>query len=303
MSWLTITILAYLILAVVALVDKYLLVSAIPNPKVYALLIGFAGILVLLLVPFIDFYIPDKGQIILSLLSGASFVYGLYLFFKGLQLSDVSQVVPAIGAMTPLLTFGLVFIFSSGQEKLVSSQIAAFVLLVIGTALITLEKGKSITLKSVGLSLFAAFLFSLSLVLSKYVYLSQPFLNGLIWTRLGGVLMALLFLVFWPGIKKEIFRQKGNLQKKTAVILLTGQGAAAFAGLLQNWAVALAPLALIAFINALQGVQYVFLLLLSVFLSSRFPNLIKEYVSGRILVQRIVAISLISAGLVLLALK
>lgn len=302
MNWLTITILAYLILAVVALVDKYLLVSAIPNPKVYAFLIGFAGILVLLLAPFIGFYIPDKNQIIISLLSGASFVYGLYLFFKGLQFSDVSQIVPAIGAMTPLFTFGLVFIFSSGQEKLSSFQAISFILLILGTALITLEKGKSITLKSISLSLTAAFLFSLSLVLSKYVYLEQPFLNGLIWTRLGGVLMALLFLILCPEVKKEIFHQKNNLQKKTGVILLAGQGAAAFAGLLQNWAVALAPLALIAFINALQGIQYVFLLLLSVFLSSKFPGLLKEYVSGKVIIQRVIAILFIGAGLVLLAL-
>ncbi len=302
MSWLIITIVAYLILALVALADKYLLVSAIPNPKVYAFLIGLAGILVLLAAPFIGFYIPDKSQIVLSLLSGASFVYGLYLFFKGLQFSDVSQVVPAIGAMTPLMTFGLVFIFSSGQEKLSLFQALSFILLVVGTALITLEKGKSITLKTIGLSLSAAFLFSLSLVLSKYVYLEQPFLNGLIWTRLGGVLMALLFLVFWSDLKKEIFHQKDNFQKKTATILLAGQGAAAFAGLLQNWAVALAPLALIAFINALQGIQYAFLLLLSVFLSSKFPNLLKEYVSGRVLAQRVIAILFIGAGLALLAL-
>ncbi len=70
MSWLLVAILSYLILAVVSLVDKYLLTNSIPNPKVYVFYVGTMGALVLILAPFIGFYVPGAFQIILSLLAG-----------------------------------------------------------------------------------------------------------------------------------------------------------------------------------------------------------------------------------------
>ena len=60
MTWLLITLTSYLIFAVVFLIDKYLLVSSIRNPKVYAFYIGVLGIGGLLLIPFIDFLYKIK---------------------------------------------------------------------------------------------------------------------------------------------------------------------------------------------------------------------------------------------------
>ena len=303
MLWLTVTIVAYLIMAVVFLVDKYLLTSAIPNPKVYAFLIGIAGVFLILLIPFVDFYIPSFWQLFLSFWAGATFVLALFWFFKDLQKFNVSQVVPAIGALTPLFTFFLVYIFSCGKETLSFYEIIAFVILIIGSILVTFEKEKLVDLPSLKLSLIAAFLFSLSFVLTKYVYLEQPFLNGLIWTRLGGALLALFLFILWPDIKKEIFVQKDGLKKKSLGLVVANQAVGAGAGILQNWAIALAPLAYIAFINALQGVQYAFLLILSVFLSFKFPQILKEFVSKKIIIQRVIAILLIGLCLALLAIK
>lgn len=301
MTWLLITILAYFLLAVVFLVDKHLLVSAIPNPKVYAFLTGIAGVFLLALIPFVNFYIPDNYQLILSFFAGGSFVFALYYFFKALQIFNVSQVVPAIGALSPLFTFILVYVFSFGREALSLSGIFSFILLIAGSILITINKEKSVTLVSLKLSFLAAFLFSLSFVLTKYVYLSQPFLNGLIWTRMGGVLAAMIFFIFCPDIKKSIFFPKNNLSQKTLGIVTANQLVGAGAGLLQNWAIALAPLAYIAFISALQGTQYAFLLVLTIFLSIKFPKILNEEISKEILFQKIIAILLIGGGLTLLA--
>ncbi|MDO8436292.1 MAG: DMT family transporter [bacterium] len=302
MLWLNITILAYFIFAVVFLIDKYLLVKAVPNPKVYAFFIGIAGFLLLIIVPFIDFYIPDLSQLILSFLAGGFSIYALYRFFKALQLFDASQVVPAVGALAPLFTFFLVYIFSLGKESLSPLEFFSFLLLIAGSILITLEKGKSINLQAFKMSLIAAFFFALSFVLTKYVYLEQPFLNGLVWTRLGGALMASAFFIFSSSVRQEISRKKEGLQKKAFGILVINQTAGAGAGFLQNWAIALAPLAYVSIINALQGVQYVFLLIFTIILSLRFPQIIKEKISKEILSQKIIAILLIGSGLAILVL-
>jgi len=305
MTWLTIAISAYFILAIVFLVDKYLLTKAIPNPRVYVFYVGVLGISALVLVPFVGFYLPEFPQLILGLLSGAVFIYGLFWLYKTLQLFEPSRVVPAIGGLTPLFAFGLIYIFTLGQETLSLKELVAFILLVLGSVLITVKKEKITNIKSLKLSALTAFLLALSFVLIKYVYLAQPFWNGFIWRCIGGFLMAICFFIFFPDIKKEIFKRKGNSQtgasKKTAVIFLSNQAAGAGATILQNWAIALAPLIYVPFVNALQGTQYAFLFILTIILSLKSPEILKEEISQEVILQKIIAIFLIGGGLALLA--
>ena len=303
MNWLLVAISAYLILAIVFLVDKYLLVGPIPNPKVYTFYIGTLGILVLILAPFVGFYIPELSQIILSLLAGALFIYGIFWLNYALRLFEASRVIPMIGGILPIFSFLLIYIFSGGKESLAFSESLAFILLILGSVLITYEKSKKITRKSLRGSALAAFFLAFYFVLIKYVYISQPFWNGFIWIRIGGFLTGLCFLFFAKEVRKEIFKVKERFPKKTAGIFLSNQAAGAGANILQNWAIALAPLIYVPMINALLGVQYVFLLIFTVLLSLRFPKILKEEISRKILLQKIIAIFLIGAGLAILALS
>jgi hypothetical protein len=304
MTWLIVAISSYLILAAVFLVDKYLLTGSIPNPKVYTFYVGTLGILVLVFAPFVGFYIPTIPQIILAFSAGAIYIYALFWFYKSLQLFEASRVVPAIGGLTPLFTFALIYLFSRGREILSFLEIIAFIFLILGSVLISLKKEKLINIKSLKFSVLTAFLLSLSFVLIKYVYLVQPFWNGFIWRSVGGFLMAICFFVFFPEIKKEIFiKRREKFPKKTAIIFLTNQTAGAGAAILQNWAIFLVPLAYVSFINALQGVQYVFLLIFAIILSFKLPKILKEEISREIIFQKVAAILLIGAGLVLIALK
>ncbi len=301
--WLIAAISAYIILAIVQLVDKYLLSGSILSPKVYTFYVGIFGILALVFIPFVNFSIPAFPQIVLALLAGAVYIYALLWFFKALFLFEASRIIPTIGGLIPLFTFGLVYIFSFGKEILSLTGITAFIFLVLGSILINYEKEKSITLKSFQISVLAASLFSLSFVLTKYVYLGQPFWNGFIWTKIGGLLMAVIFFIFTKEIRKEIFKKKVSFKKKTLGIFISNQAAAGGANVLQNWAISLVPLAYVAVINALQGVQYAFLLVFATFISLKSPQLLKEEISKGILFQKISAILLIGAGLVMLSLK
>ncbi len=303
MLWLIVTIFAYFILAVVYLFDKYLLKGSIPNPKVFAFYVGILGVLVLALIPFVGFYIPEIKQIILSFLAGAIFIYSLFWFYKALRLFEASRVVPAVGGLVPLFTFGLVYIFSFTKETLSFSGYVAFILLILGSLLITIEKKKFVSLKSFEISAVVAFLFSLSIVLAKYVYLSQSFWNGFIWMRIGGLLMAVIFFLLAPEIKKEIFEKKVSFKKKTVGIFLSSQIAGSGANILQNWAIALAPLSCLSIINALQGVQYIFLFIFTIFLSLKFPKILKEEISKKFILQKFFAILFICAGLAILVFK
>ena len=130
------------------------------------------------------------------------------------------------------------------------------------------EKGKKIKLKKIKIPLFASFLLALSFVFLKYVYLELNFWSAFIWTKIGSFLIALVFILIWQEVRQGVFRATGKVNKKTALIFLLNQTAGAGANILQNLAVFLVPLGYLAFVNALQGVQYVFLFLFSLFLKS-----------------------------------
>lgn len=170
MLWLIIAILSYFLFAVVVLVDKYLLAGLMPSPKVYTFYLGAFGILVLVLVPF-GFLIPQPWQIFLALLAGAFHILGVFVYLNALKNFETSRVVPAIGGLGPLFTFGLIYLLFSGKEILSFSGLIAFIFLLLGSIFISWEKSKKITLKSLQYSALAAFLFSLYFVLAKFVYL------------------------------------------------------------------------------------------------------------------------------------
>lgn len=288
MLWLIIILIAYFLFSLNNLGDKYLLAGP-PNPKNYSFYAGILGIAVLLLLPFIDFTLPPLEQIIFSLLAGSIFILALFSFYNALEYFEASRTIPAIGGIMPLFTLGFVYIFSGGKEFLTLNGFIALFLLILGSFFITFEKEKKISFRSLPISILTAFLFSLTFILGKYIYLSQSFWSGFILMRVGGFLTALCFLLF-KDVREEIFKRKSTFQKGTGVIYLFNQTLGAGAFILQNWAIALVPLASLVFINALEGTKYLFLLILAAVFSSE-----------KIVLQKIIAVLFIVAGLVFLA--
>jgi len=299
MSWLFVTILAYFFLAVSFFGDKFLLTGGIPNPKVYSFYVGILGIFVIIFIPF-GFFFPSPLQIFLSFLTGTLFIIGLYLYYSLVKEFEVSRIVPAIGGIIPILTFFFIYIFSWGKTTFSFKEAISFILLICGSVLMVIEKSKSIFGKSFIFSAGAAFYFALYFVLAKFVYNSLTFINGFIWIRFGGFLAALFFL-FFKEVRLNIFTKPQGLKLKTTAIFIGNQIVGSSGAVLQNWAIALAPLVYVAFINSLQGIQYVFLLVFTMLFSLKSPQILKEEISRKILIQKVFAILLIGTGLAILA--
>ena len=123
--------------------------------------------------------------------------------------------------------------------------------------------------------------------------------------RIGGFFTGVCFL-FSTEVRRELFKTRSILRPKTYQTFFFNQGLGALAFLLQNWAIALAPIACVAVINALAGVQYAVLLIYTILISLIFPRWaertgLKESITGKILFQKIFAILLVSSGLIILA--
>lgn len=300
MIWLIVIVSAYFIFALTTLIDRYLLLGP-PNPKSYSFYVGTLGIFTVLLIPFVGFSVPSLSQLFLALLTGAIYIFALLALFTCLEKYEASRAVPAIGGLLPLFVFGLVYFLPQSKEILTQKELTAFILLILGSVVITFRKSKSITFNSFIFSAITAILFAIAFVLTKFVYLAQPFWSGFIWMRIGGFIVAITF-IFTKEVKEETIQKKFTFQKKTGIIFLMNQLMGAGGLILQNWAIALAGIFYLPFINALQGIQYLFLLIFSFLFSSKFPYILKEEISREILFQKIIAILLIGAGLALLAL-
>ncbi len=299
MAWILIIVLAYLLFAVASLADRYLLAGPLPSPGAYAFFVGAGGALALLLVPFGFLAVPTPEQIAFNLFSGAVWVLAILLLYTAVHKSEVTRAAPAIGALIPIFTLGLILVFQPQDIELGLIFFISFSFSVIGSLLIAFDK--ELFFANLLWFSLSALLFGIGFLTMKSVYSSQPFLSGFIWMRIGGAITAAFFL-FSPKVRNELFRKKSVTQKKVSLPLIAGQlcGGAAF--LLQNYAVSIARVGQIPLINALEGLRYVFLLSFVIMLNRINPGLVKEKMSGRVLFQKAAAIILISIGLFVLAL-
>lgn len=298
MIWLFLAIAGYFLLAVAALVDKYLLAGPLPNPKTYTFYVGLTGGVGFLLIPFF-LEIPSISIIALGLIAGALRIVGLFAMFSGLFKFEASRIIPALGGGLAIFTAVFTFLLAGETEIVAIENILPFLLLVGGAILISIERRASVTLQSLLYALVAAFFLAISFVFSKFVYLAQPFLSGLIWMLLGGFLTSLLFL----GSKelREQLRQRESFPKKTALIFVGNQVVGGGGVLFLSLAVFLVPFGLLPLINAVSGTEYVFLFILALLLSWRFPGMLKERISLQVIIQKIISLLLIGTGLALFA--
>jgi uncharacterized membrane protein len=297
MTWWILAIVAsYFCFALAALGDKIVL-SKSSEPKYYTFFVGLFSGLAVLIIPFVEFSIP-QGIVWLWIILGALFyIAGLYYFFDAIKKFDLSKIVPTVGAFQPIFIALISLLFWKNQG-MSGFEITAFIILLLGGILISVEKNYTITKASLKVSFLAALFFSLDIIFSKLVFQELSFWEGFIWIKIFSFIFILIFL-FEKSFRKNIFKVEKQINKKISFVFLSAQIFGGLATVLQSLAVNLVPIADLAIMNAMKGVQYVFLFVMVLLISSFFPKIVKEDLSQKIIVQRIIAIALITIGFVI----
>jgi len=300
MDWLLISILAYLCFGVSSLCDK-LVLSNKAKPNVYAFYVGIFGLFALLLIPFIkNFGLPTQTALYWIVITAIVHIIAIYSMYSAIQKFEVSKVVPVIGAVQSVFIFALTPIFWVG-EKMPAEGILAFVLLLLGSAIISFEKNIKITLNFLKITIFSALMFAFDYIGLKFIFLNQPFLQGVVWLSIFLFIFSLFFIIK-KSSRQEIFEKNIVLNKKTQFFFLGAQVIGGAGNLLQSFAISLAPTAFLAVVNSLKGIQYVFLFFLTITISFLFPKILKEEVLKIVIYKKLFAIFLIAIGLMLLVL-
>jgi drug/metabolite transporter (DMT)-like permease len=315
MSWLFFTVTSYLMLAVVNLGDKFVVDKLIKSAKAYAFAVGFLSAVVFVIAPWFLSW-PGLFLFLVNIISGALFVFALWTMYEALKIGEASRVVVVIGSIIPVFTILFSILFF--KENFSPNQWIGILFLIAGMILISFISSRrkkwvlffrrlfSVFYGGYGkrwifLAMVSALLYSLFFITTKYAYSNQEFMSSFIWIRGGSLLAVLLFLIEKKDRKDIIksFREKPNKKVKIGkgfVVINQLLGSGAF--LLQNYAVYLGP---VAIINALQGVQYAFILILGIFFSAFFPRILKEDISRDVLIKKIAAILLVAIGLYFIA--
>jgi len=302
MPWLILVLIAYFFLALVNVGDKFLIDNKIKNPAVYAFYISIALTIFLLVVPFIDFEILPWPYLGVAILSGFLFNYSLYWMYQAMKQTDASIAIPAYASFLPFFSFLLTFLFTG--ERLSILQALAFLLLIFGSVVINYKGGNKINFGVIKVCVIGTFFLALALFLSKYVYLaSDNFLSDFLWIKIGGMSTSIFFYIFFREVRQEISFNPSLVQSKNIGLFVLVQSAGAISNILQNIAISVAPFSMLSVINALQGIQYVFLFALTFGLSKKFPEKFHEDYSPLSVIRKSVAAILILSGLFLLVYK
>jgi drug/metabolite transporter (DMT)-like permease len=318
--WLLVATTSYFINAGVYVADKFLLSRKIHSSVVYAFFVGIWSIFNFVILIF-DPWLPSWRELGVDLLAGGLFLVTLIFWYKALHQSEATRVVPIVGALTPIFSLLLSYLFLG--ESLSERQLLAFIVLINGGILISIKHTRFYYVREVWdrfrsifgdvlgpihaqyrpsqrlvvNSIVAAFFFAAYYVLIKYIYLSQPFIGGFVWSRLGTFIGVLLILFIPDWREKIVAHQRGAKTPGNLAFFLSFRLLAAVAFIILNWAISLGNVALI---NSLQGAQYVFLIMIVFFISTRYPKYLVEELGGGVLLQKIIGISLISTGLYML---
>jgi drug/metabolite transporter (DMT)-like permease len=320
MTWLSVAIIAYFINAGVYVADKFLLSKKIHSSITYAFYVGVWSIFNLFLL-ILDPWVPGLQELLLDLLAGLLFLVTLIFWYKTLHQSEATRVVPIVGALVPIFSFLFSFIFLG--ESLGERELLAFFILINGGILISVKRTRIYYIQEVisrfkdifgdilgGIhagyrptrrlltnSVTSALFFAAYYVLIKHIYIAQPFIGAFVWSRIGSFI-GVIFMLFVPDWRKNIVaHQRGAKTPKNLGFFLSVRVFAALAFIMLNWAISLGNVALV---NALQGVQYMFLIVIVFILSTRYPQYLNEELGGGVLLQKLIGATLVGTGLYML---
>lgn len=309
MNYLLIAVSAYLLNAVSVTIDKILLVKKLPNPALYVFYISVFSLAVLLLAPFTTF--PQLDPFILASFSTLLWTSGAFFMFKALKSGEAARVVPIIGTLIPVI-----LLFMSAVSGVVNlNEIWAVTILLLGLLFLIYPnlRGK-FSREELVFEIISALLFANSYYLLKIAYdlnavkiassayNSSNFLSIFVYSRLI-LIPVILSIIVIPFLKRKVFASREhqtptNLWSKTGFLLFVGQASGGASQMLLTFAISLASPAII---NSIQGIQYVFLFILSLLLSKKFPQAFGEKITRLSFIGKIIGIILVFLGLWILS--
>ena len=300
-TWFFIALLAPALWAVGNHIDKYLLDKELKGMGIgplllFSSLVGLPAMAVILLLhPDVFSISPGNGALIV--LNGILYVLGLIPYYYALQRDEASIVVPLFQTTA---VFSYLFGLFVLDERLSALQITACLLIVLGSALLTLEikwKLSRFKIDVFALMLAASLLNALNWLLFKYVAIQEDFWKTSFWEYVGFTVVAAGALLFCRSFRRELVIVLRENRSRVLGLVGLNELVSLGAKTATNIASLAAPLALISTVH---GLQPFFVLIYGVLLSLTAPLHFREDLTRGVMIQKLTAITLTVGGTLML---
>ena len=297
MYWVILAILATFFWACTNIFDKILRTKYLKHSIALTASFGIFGLLFsTLLFPFVGIPTIPIQNLVAAFVAGISVTYAIIFYIRALSLEEASRVVP-LWHLAPVFTLVLAVIFLN--EILTPLKYYGFTLILLGGFLISTRHVET----RFHLSPAVVFmLLSSILVATGDVLMKFALSTGIFWQTFfvfySGVSLGNISLFILPTVRKN-FKKIQPLRKNNFIFVLFLSVLAGSSGqILFNNALLTAPVTLLSVFVSFQSL---FVLILSTFLSLKFPKLIREHVDVKTVGTKIIAIFLMAAGLFLIS--
>lgn len=308
MSWLLLATLGQFIGAIVVFLDKYIVTDAkvLPRPFVYAfyscLLTGFWVVIYFLgYIPGLtELGIPNFSSIEkptiqvmgMSFLAAYTFFMALVSFYDALRQSEAVNVMPIVGAISALSTFGMSYFFL--EVALSNSFVWGVIILILGTMLVAQVIPQRTTLL---VMVHSGFFFGFHYITMKGLFMETSFNDGFFWSRVCLVLFALSLLMV-PSYYKKITEQTNQTSRKAGVLVVVTKVMAGISAFLLLKATDLGD---VTVVQALDGLKFVFILFIGVVFSHLLPDsVVRTEQRPQEVVRQILYVAVITVGFFIL---
>lgn len=298
MTWFLVAIVAPFLYAVTNFIDKILLSRYFKEGGVGTLILfsAFLSILALPIILLADPSVLSVSWFNILILFGVGLLDILILWFYLLALDgDEPSIIIVFYQLVPVLALGLSYVLLG--EVLSQMQLIAMGIIILGTTFISFEiddeNNWKLRSRTIMYMSAAAFAWALESVLFKVVALEESVWRSLFWEHVALVLVG---LVLFMTVRTYRIHFMNALRANSVGILslnITNESLYMIGNITVAFAVMMAPVALILLGESFQSF---FVLLIGVFLTIVAPQLYRERIASKYIIQKALAIIVTGIG-------
>lgn len=275
MSWLIFALLAPLIFTVVNFVDKLILEKHIRNPLMMSPFVTIMALINgMILWVLTGFPVLSLHDTVIVMFTGLLTAFGAVLYYRALATEETSKVIVLI-QIQPVMVLTLAFLLLN--ETISGQQLVGFVLVLGAVMALSVRKGMGGVRASTLIPLIGVnFLWSLSVVLFKFVAEDGEFTRFLAYESWGLTLGGVIIYLFFPAVRRAFHENIRQVPRKTMGVIAINETIFLAAKLLTLAAVALGQPALV---SVLGGTQVFFGIVAGWVLTVIAPTVYKENIT------------------------
>ena len=303
MIWLLAGIVPPILWALVNHTDKYLLSKTKHKSSVDVLMVYSTGFSVVVL-PILFYFaraelFVDWRQVVVQTIGGILLTLSVYFYLVALNKDETSVVMP-FALLVPV--FGYAFSYFLLGEVLTARQLIACLLIVVGALILSLEfeEERKIKIKH-GVLLFMAIGTAAQAAqetLFKFVTIENSFVASVFWLHLGILICGLVLIFTRRGLLGQFVESVKVNGRIIFAVNFVSEGTSAVAYMVRDYAILLAPVAVVMTLN---GYQPVFVFVLGIIFTIFMPKFVNERIKLKHLAHKGAAILIILAGTMLIA--